>query len=68
MVKMLVGREAGECYFDQFGRTLTYVWVDGKLANEELLKVNLAHQAVLIQAANQVHDQRIGLWSECGGD
>lgn len=70
--------ELGLNELDEFGRTLAYVWVNGKLVNEKLLQngageffldtVNVNHQEALIQAANKSYDQRVGLWGVCGED
>src|SRR3989344_5982109 len=67
--------ELGPNELDDYGRTLAYVWIDGDLVNQKLLAegageffldtVNVYHQEALIQAANQGHDQRAGLWSAC---
>jgi endonuclease YncB( thermonuclease family) len=65
---------------DRFGRYLAYVYVEkeGKeiFVNEALLKdgageffldtVNLKHQEDLVKAAEKAHEEKIGLWQECG--
>lgn len=44
--KMVLGRqvviEKDTSEFDKYGRTLCYVWVDGKMVNEELVKLGVA--------------------------
>jgi len=63
---------------DRFGRHLAYVWVGDKMVNEELLKagvgeyqldtVNLKYQERLIEAADEGHEEGLGLWGACGGE
>ncbi|MDO8512567.1 MAG: thermonuclease family protein [bacterium] len=38
--KVILEKDVEE--FDKYGRTLAYVWVDGKMVNEELLKAGVA--------------------------
>jgi micrococcal nuclease len=66
---------------DRFGRYLAYVYLrEGEeiFVNQELLKqgageffldtVNLRYQEVLIQAAEEAHKEKRGLWQACAPD
>lgn len=68
---------------DQFGRTLAYVYAQNEtgeeiFVNQELLEqgageffldtVNLRYQAVLVQVADQAHENKQGLWGSCAPD
>ena len=60
---------------DQHGRTLAYVYVDGKMLNEELLRVGLARARTRFNyaesmkkkfraAENEARQNRRGIWSQ----
>jgi len=65
---------------DQFGRYLAYIYVvegdEEVFVNEYLLAegageffldtVNLKHQETLVQIAEKAHEEKQGLWQECG--
>ncbi len=65
---------------DQFGRTLTSVWLDDELINLTLVKEGYAiamtpgssdpHGSILLAAEEQAFDSGQGLWSSgaCGGN
>lgn len=58
---------------DHYGRTLAWVFVDGKLLQEELVRNGLAdikymedyfkYKDVLEQAQNEAIDNKVGIWS-----
>lgn len=60
---------------DRFGRYLAYVYIDDYMVNKTLLEkgaakffldtVNLRYQQDLINLANQAHQEKAGLWTEC---
>jgi len=70
--------ETDENKMDRFGRTLAYVYRDNIFVNQQLLEqgagkfhldtVNNKYQVTLIVAANQAHDQKVGLWKACAPD
>jgi micrococcal nuclease len=60
---------------DRYGRFLAYVYVDGRMLNEELVRAGLAEvvdypgdspqiKRVLRQAEEEARDEQRGLWSE----
>lgn len=58
---------------DRYGRVLAYVWLDGKLVNEQLIAKGLARVAVFPpntkyvdrfeQVQQKAREQRLGIWS-----
>ena len=70
--------ETDENEMDRFGRILAYVYLDDLFVNQYLLAqgaaiyqldtVNLKHTETLVEAANQAHEQKKGLWQECALD
>lgn len=62
---------------DRYGRVLAYVWVDGRLVNEELVRLgcarastyppNVRHQERLLAAEREARAAGRGLWG-AGGD
>jgi micrococcal nuclease len=60
---------------DRYGRLLRYVWVDGVLINELLVKEGFAlsstyppdvkYQNLFVAAQKHARDNNLGLWSEC---
>jgi micrococcal nuclease len=64
--------------FDRYGRHLAYVWVDGQMLNEELLRAGLARwepefryaepiKRRFRQAQSEAQGARLGIWSEGAG-
>lgn len=62
---------------DQYGRTLGYIYTDdGVLINQKLLELgageyfldnqNIRYQKEFINAATVAHEQKVGMWKECG--
>ncbi|MFA6603205.1 MAG: thermonuclease family protein [Candidatus Shapirobacteria bacterium] len=61
---------------DRFGRLLRYVWVDGKMINEELVASGYAKVATFppdvkykdrfLAAEKQAREKGLGLWGKCG--
>ena len=57
-----------------YGRLLRYVWIDGMMVNEELVRSGLAeskhyspdtkYQDILDEAEVKAHDSRLGIWSD----
>jgi micrococcal nuclease len=64
--------EYGGERLDRYGRTLAFVWVDGRMVNREILKAgwascyffekNLKHARELVQALDGAMDNHRGLW------
>ena len=60
---------------DRFGRTLAYVWLDGELANERLVRdgfatvstfpPNVRYVDRFLEAERAARDEGAGLWSAC---
>lgn len=60
---------------DKYGRLLRYVWLDGNMVNEELVKQGFAQVSTyppdvkykdkFITAQNFARENKIGLWSKC---
>lgn len=60
---------------DKYGRLLRYVWLEGVLVNEELVKQGFASVATyppdvkyyqrLLNAQNYAKDNQLGLWIKC---
>ena len=73
-----VSIETDKNKMDRFGRTLAYVYRDHIFINQQLLEqgagkfyldtVNRKYQPILITAANQAHQKKIGLWRSCALD
>ena len=61
---------------DRFGRTLAYVWLDGALFNERLVRSgyavvttfppNVRHVERFTAAQRGARDEQLGLWGACG--
>ncbi len=59
---------------DKYGRTLAYVWVDGRMANAELIKAGLAraviyggnskHAPEFSSLEQQARADRLGIWAD----
>lgn len=59
---------------DKYGRTLAWVWVDGKLLQKELIKKgyvkqfydygNYSYEAELIKLQKQAKKKKVGYWSK----
>jgi micrococcal nuclease len=62
--------------FDQYGRTLAYVWSEASMVNLEIVKQgfasaftvppNLHYEAVFRQAEREAREAKRGLWAESG--
>lgn len=60
---------------DRYDRLLRYVWLDGRMINEQLVQEGFAnatpyppdvkYQERLEVAESQAREQRVGLWSQC---
>jgi micrococcal nuclease len=60
---------------DPFGRTLAYVWIGGRLFNEDIVRKgyatvatfppNVAHVERLVEAERRARRDGLGLWSSC---
>jgi micrococcal nuclease len=60
---------------DRFGRTLAYVWLDGELVNERLVRERFATVSTFppnvryvdrfVEAERAARDEGAGLWSAC---
>jgi len=63
---------------DDYGRMLAYVYVDGQMVNKLLLEKGAGRyyfdeqtqkfSQELVEAAEQAHEQKQGLWEVCGGE
>lgn len=61
---------------DRFGRTLAYVWLDGELFNERLVRSgyavvttfppNVRYVDRFTVAQRRARDEQLGLWGACG--
>lgn len=70
-----VGLEKDVSEVDRYGRLLRYVWLDGRMVNEQLVAEGFAqavsfppdikYQDQLRVAEAQARDSKIGLWSGC---
>lgn len=71
-----VGLEFDVETFDQYGRTLAYVWVNGAMANLEMVRQgfanvytvppNVKYEAEFRQAEREAREAGRGLWAESG--
>ncbi|GEM_PF-2617874 len=60
---------------DRYGRLLRYVWVDGEMVNEKLVREGYAyvstfppdvkHQELFVQAQQEARESNKGLWGQC---
>jgi micrococcal nuclease len=60
---------------DPFGRTLAYLWIGGRLFNEDMVRQgyatlatlppNVAHVARLVEAERKARRDGLGLWASC---
>ena len=80
--KLVLGKkvrlEMDENEMDRFGRILAYVYLDDLFVNQYLLAqgaaiyqldtVNLRHTETLVEAADQAHEQKKGIWQKCAPD
>lgn len=70
-----IGLEFDVERIDQFGRTLAYVWVGGRLFNEDIVRQgyatvttfppNVAHVERFVEAERKARRDGLGLWSAC---
>lgn len=68
-----IALEYDERRFDQYGRTLAYVWKDGELINETMVALGLAkvlfyrpntkYEARIGKAERRAQSAKIGLWA-----
>ena len=73
-----VGLEYDQDTFDQYGRTLAYIWVDGQMANLALVQQgyanaftvppNVKYEAEFRTAGQEAREAERGLWAGAGVD